>query len=91
MKQVCHGGFFEYANAQYLENLVKRSFAMQPFLKDGHQRVDAHCYPKLGANRVVASSIKVFDAQVLLEPTEKQFDLPALLIESGDRQAGKPK
>jgi hypothetical protein len=38
----------------------------------------------LGAHGVFAATEKAADVEVLLEPFEQQFDVPALLVEPGD-------
>ncbi len=54
---------------------------MQAFLGNGDQHVCADRDPDLRLDRVLASSIKRLDSQVLLNSFEKQFDLPALAIQ----------
>jgi len=54
---------------------------MQAFLGNGDQHVGADCDPDLRLDRVLVGAIKRLDAQMLLDPFEKQFDLPALAIQ----------
>jgi hypothetical protein len=54
---------------------------MQAFLGNGDQYVGADCDPDLRLDRVLVGAIKRLDAQVLVDPFEKQFDLPALSIQ----------
>ena len=54
---------------------------VQAFLGNGDQHVSADCNPDLRLDRVLVGAIKRFDAQVLLYPFEKQFDLPALAVQ----------
>ena len=54
---------------------------MQAFLGNGDQHVSADCNPDLRLDRVLVGAIKRLDAQVLLDPFEEQFDLPALSIQ----------
>ena len=54
---------------------------MQAFLGNGDQHVSADCNPDLRLDRVLVGAIKRLDAQVLLDPFEKQFDLPALAVQ----------
>ena len=49
------------------------------------QQVITHGDPDLAHHRVFAGSQKRFDLQVLLDPLEKQFDLPAGFINPGNR------
>ena len=64
---------------------------MQPqlFSQDRHQGVDTHGDPHLSLHRVGAVAEKVLDPQVLLDPFEEQFHLPAALVELGDGQRRK--
>ena len=54
---------------------------MQTFLSNCDQHVGADCDPDLRLDRVLVGAIKRLDAQVLLDPFEEQFDLPALSIQ----------
>jgi hypothetical protein len=54
---------------------------VQAFLGNGDQHVGADCDPDLRLDRVLVGAIKRLDAQMLLDPFEKQFDLPALAIQ----------
>jgi len=54
---------------------------MQAFLGNGDQHVSADCNPDLRLDRVLVGAIKRLDSQVLLDPFEKQFDLPALAVQ----------
>ncbi len=54
---------------------------MQSFLGNGDQHVSADCDPDLRFDRVLVGAIKRLDAQVLLDPFEEKFDLPALSIQ----------
>ena len=54
---------------------------MQAFFGNGDQHVGADCNPDLRFDSVLVGAIKRLDAQVLLDPFEKQFDLPALAVQ----------
>ena len=54
---------------------------MQTFLGNGDQHVSADRDPDLRLDCVFVGAIKRLDAQVLLDPFEEQFDLPALSIQ----------
>ena len=54
---------------------------MQAFLGNGDQQISADRDPDLRLDRVLVGTIKRLDAQVLLDPFEKQFDLPALAVQ----------
>ncbi len=91
LKQRCQGRFLEYAHTQNLEKIVERSVAVELFFEDGDHGIDADGHPQLGAHGVVAGAVKGFDAQMLLEPAEEQFDLPALFVELANGPGGQPK
>ena len=55
----------------------------QGLLQDGHQEVSAERSPNLDTHGVLAGTHKCADAQVSLDPFEKQFDLPARSVQLG--------
>ena len=59
---------------------------MQLLVDDGDQHVGGDCTPDLRLHRVLAGAQETLDAQVLLDPLEEQFDLPATLVQGGDGQ-----
>ena len=64
---------------------------MKLLFNDGNQHVGADGRPDLSLHGVLACAEKVLDAQVLLDPLEEEFDLPAVFVEScdgGGRQTG---
>ena len=60
---------------------------MQTFFQNGDEQVNGDGTPNLGAHRVGRRAVKGLDAQMLLDPFEEQFDLPASAIELGDGQS----
>jgi hypothetical protein len=56
----------------------------QLFLRYGYQKIGANGNPNLAMNSVLRCAIKRFDFQMLFDPTKKEFDFPAFLIETGD-------
>ena len=58
---------------------------MQTFLRDGDQQVGRYGNPYLRLDGVLAGAKKHLDAQMLLDPLEEQFHLPALAVEIGDQ------
>ena len=58
---------------------------LEPFLHDRDQHVRADCDPDLRLHGVLAGTEKRFYTQVLLDPLEEQFDLPALPIQLSDQ------
>jgi len=59
---------------------------MQTFFQNGDEQVNGDGTPDLGAHRVGRRAIKGFDAQMLLDPFEEEFNLPASAIELGNSQ-----
>src|SRR5205809_1364415 len=59
---------------------------MKLLLDDGDQHVCGYGAPNLRLHGVLAGAEESLDAQVLLDPSEEQLDLPAALVERGDRQ-----
>ena len=53
---------------------------IEAFLCDGDEHVSAHGNPDLCLDGVLAGTQKRLDPQVLLDPFEKQFHLPALAV-----------
>ena len=53
-------------------------------IETGHHQVNADCDPYLGSHGVLAGAEECFDAQVLLDPFEEQFDLPASFVDRCD-------
>jgi len=59
---------------------------MKLLLDDGDDHVGGHRAPGLRPHRVLVGAQEPLDAQVLLGPLEEQLDLPAALVQRGDRQ-----
>lgn len=57
-----------------------------PLLEDGHEQVNAEGRTDLDTDGVLRGAVESLDAQMLLEPFEEQFDLPAAAVELGDGQ-----
>src|ERR1017187_9359102 len=62
---------------------------MQAFLENGDEQVNGNGAPDLGAHGVWARAVEGFDAQMLFDPFEEQFDLPAAMIKLNNRQCGR--
>jgi len=57
-------------------------------IETGHHEVNANRDPDLGAHGVVRGPVERFDAEVLLDPLEEEFDLPAAPV---DRRHGESR
>ena len=64
---------------------------MKFLLDDGDQHVSRHGAPDLRLDGVLAVAQELLDSQMLLDPFEEQFDLPAVLVECCDSQRGQDK
>jgi hypothetical protein len=81
-----HRHFFEEGDRENLEQSVEGGIEGEALLNDGDQDVDGNRDPYLRPNRVVQCAVELFDPQMLLDPFEKQFDLPAAFIEGANRR-----
>ena len=68
--------FLESVHTQDLQNAVETFVGLHLLFHNRYQHIDADRNPNLRFHRVVTGSIKVFDAQVLLNPFEEQLYLP---------------
>src|ERR1044071_128461 len=64
---------------------MQAEFDMQLLFDDRHQNVDGDSNPDLSSHRILRGPIESFDAQMLFDPAEKQFDLPTTSVQFGDR------
>ena len=87
-KQLIQWDFIERCHAQNLQKIVERKFHVHLLLDDRDERVNRDGHPDLRSYRVLRRPVKRLDPQVLFDPAEEQFDVPAELVEFGDRQRG---
>jgi len=83
-KRLIDGHFFEEGDRKDLEQCVEGGIEVEPLLDDSDKHVDRDGDPDLGLHGVFRGSEEPFDPQVLLDPLEEQFDLPAALVEGAD-------
>jgi hypothetical protein len=62
---------------------------MQSFFDNFQEKINRNRDPDLGAHGVLAGAIEGFDAQMLFDPFEEQFDLPAAVIELRNGKGGQ--
>ena len=62
---------------------------MQAFFQNGDEQVNGDGAPDLSAHGVRTRTVEGFDAQMLLDPFEEQFDLPAAMIQLRNGQGGR--
>jgi hypothetical protein len=72
-----------------LQDLVKADFQPHTFADDGDQHVDRDSDPDLRLDCVLADAVEGLDAQVLFDPLEEQFYLPALFVDLRDGNSGQ--
>ena len=58
-------------------------------IETGHHEVNADSDPYLGADSVLRGAEEGFDAQVLLDPFEEEFDLPPAFVNGCDGNGGQ--
>ena len=62
---------------------------MQFLFNDGNQDISRYAAPNLGLDGVLAVAQKMLDTQVLLDPFEKEFDLPTAFVQGTNRECGQ--
>src|SRR5258708_13744653 len=62
---------------------------MESLLDDGDQNIGGDSDPDLRLNAILGSPVEGFDPQMLLDPFEKELDLPAAAVQFGDRKRGQ--
>src|SRR5450759_1486600 len=77
-------GFCEERHRQNLETSVKRRFELKFFFDNRDEHVSGNGAPDLSLHGVLARAQEFFDSQMLLDPLEEQFYLPAVLVKLGD-------
>ena len=73
-------GFLEECDAENLQNVGEAAIDLEFLLQDGDEDVDADGDPDLGLHGVLRVAVERFDAEVLFDPFEEEFDLPATAI-----------
>lgn len=80
--------FFKQGQAENLKNCVEIGLEVESFLEDGDKHIDRDGDPDLGLDGILGGAEEGFDAQVLLDPLEKEFHLPSVAVEIGHRLCG---
>src|SRR5229473_6292569 len=62
---------------------------MESLLDDGDQNIGGDSDPDLRLNAILGSPVEGFDPQMLLDPFEKELDLPAAAVQFGDCKRGQ--
>ena len=61
---------------------------METLFEDGDEQINGDGAPDLDAHGIGACAVEGFDAQMLFDPFEEQFDLPAAPVKLRDGQCG---
>ena len=78
--------FREYIYADYLQHSTHTLVDSEGLIENGHHQVCADGYPDLGLHSPArgTQAVEGFDAKVLLDPLEEEFDLPAGFVDFRD-------
>ena len=68
--------------------MVKAGFQPETLPDDGHEHIDGNGDPDWSLHGVLAGALECLDSQVLLDPFEEQFHLPAAFVNLRDRECG---
>ena|SRR3989304_7602183 len=90
-KYLCNNNFLEKDNAENLQDFAQTQLDFQLLLDNRYQNVNADGNPDLSLHCVLGSAEKGFDSQILLDPFEKDFYLPATLVKPSDGQSWQCK
>ncbi len=90
-KYLCNKNFLEKYNAENLQDFAQTQLYFQFLLDNCYQNVNAEGNPDLSFHCVFGRAEKCFDSQVLLDPFEKDFYLPAALVKPSDYQSWQCK
>jgi len=88
-KQLIQLSFLERHNAQNLQKIVERNMQIQSLLDNCDEDINHDGHPNLRPHCVFRGPIERLDPQVLFDPAEEKFHLPAKFVELGDRQRGQ--
>jgi len=85
-KHLVYIGFLEKRNAENLQDFAHSAIDSQLLLDDGNKKIYADRDPNLGLYSILGSAEERLDAQVLFDPLEEKFHLPAALVQLRNRQ-----
>jgi hypothetical protein len=72
--------FLKTSETQDLQNSVEALLQLKLFLDDGYEYVNRDRNPDLAFHSILGCAVESLDPQVLLDPLEKQFNLPTAFI-----------
>ena len=74
-----------------MQNGVEARIQPEPLFQNGDQHINRDGDPDLGFDRVLGCAIECLDSQMLLDPFEEEFHLPATPIQFCDGLCRKQK
>ena len=90
-KYLCDREFLEKYDAENLQDSAQTQLDFEFLLDNRYKNVNADSNPYLGLHCVLGSAEKCFDTQVLLDPFEEYFYLPATLVKPSNCQSRQNK
>ena len=86
-KYLFNRSFLEKCNAEDLQDFAQTQLDLEFFLDDRNKNVNADRNPYLGLHRILFGAKEGFDSQILLDPFEEDFYLPAAFVKLNNRQS----
>jgi hypothetical protein len=83
-QELLNGIFDQQRIAKNAHDLNDRSAQFKVVFDNGDETVRDDCYMYLYSNSILRFSPKGFDTQMLLNPLEKQFNLPSVAVQKGN-------
>ena len=90
-KRLIYRDFLEERDRENLEQCVERGVEGEALLDDCDEDVDRDGDPDLGLHCIFGCPEEPLDPQMLLDPFEEQFDLPAAFVERADGRGRQPE
>ena len=87
-KQLIERDFLKSVHAQNLQYPAQAFVDSMDLIETGHHEVNADCDPDPGSHGVLFGSKESFDAKVLHNPLEEEFNLPAAPVDGCHGQSG---
>lgn len=81
-------GFVSEGDSQNLQDFIGASFELHVLLHYGDKTIGNDGAVDLDSDSVLGSTPKFLDFEMLLEPLEKQFYLPSVLVQIGYLKCG---
>ena len=86
-KYLFHRHLLEKHNAENLQDFAQIQLDLEFSLDNSYQDINADGNPDLGLHSILGDPKKCLDSQVLLDPLEEDFYLPAALVKLSNCQS----